>query len=1168
MGTVMNAKRAGLWLVGWLYAGLGFTLAQVATTNLTGRVFDAKTGEPLPFATVYINNSSRGTSADEHGLYRLTNVPLGSHELVGSVLGYTVVRQPIRLVDIQPKTIDLRLEPTDQALAAVTVTARHSSAWARQFRTFSRELMGNRPQARHCRILNPNVLTFQEEKGHLRAQASEPLLIENGALGYQLHYNLLFFDLYQGKMQFAGTARFEELPSTSDRQKADWQASRSKVYQGSLQHLLVNLLAGTHEQAGYVVYRAPLASNAVDQSMPIVGIGDRQYIGKERALGLFKATDLPFERRLLSDQPLEVYYNRVYAANSPYRDLPYAYSLLLLPKGFVDITVDGGITQGNGLDVRGYLGTDRLATLLPTDWTQTDAAVVKASDVVAGRPSRSDAAVDSLAALRLREAGRTPPLVYLHVDKTLYCTGDQLWVSAYVLDPARQLPIAGRSGTALQVELIAPTGRTVQHQWLWLLDGRAATNFRLADTLASGTYHLRAYTALDQEANGPAFDYSFPVYNIRQLEGRSPSIDQTPPAANITTVASAPAVDLQLLPEGGRWLAGVASRLGIKAVGPDGRGRALGGRIMDQMGAEVARFTTNRFGIGQVTMTPAAGQRYVAVVDGEASQPVALPAIEPEGWSLAVDAVSDSSRLHVAVRATGRYSQQPVYVTLQSREQLVYNQKWMLTEGGATFALSTASLPPGVCRLTLWDAASQPRAERLVYVPERAVGTSLRVSLSKPQYVAREQVVIGLQFRDENGYPVLGSWSAAVTDADQLPADTTQADIRTYLLLTAGLRGTVESPAYYLDKAHWRDLDNLLLTQGWRRLPAPLGTASLTGWTLSGHVRDGRGKPVANAAVLMQLEQDGQKLMQSRTTDAAGSFQLQSLLNQDTIQVRASIPGPFQNGARLTFDAPGLKFPIPASAAPNWTALRSWLAEAKTRQTAWPALYRDSTARQLAEVIVRANKPASERPVDVQRSSLHDMADGVLVVDRNTAASALTLGDLIRRLPGVQLIGDEVVVGGISSFGDNSPLYLVDGVYVDKSVLTEINPQQVNRIELLKHSSAAIYGARAAAGVIAIYLTKGSKGIPTMGTGVSASVPGFVTPREFYTPRYELVASESLTDRRDVVYWQPVGQNDADGQARLLFPLGDTTRRLRLSIQGISSEGAPISATWELPVRP
>lgn len=1162
----MKTLRALLVLAAGLMTGVA--LAQTPVTTLAGRVLDAKTGQPLPFATVYLNNSSRGTVADSNGVYRLTNVPLGNAELVGSVLGYQTLRQPLRLTDARLRPVDLKLEPTDQALATVTVTARRNPAWARQLRQFSRELLGNRPQARQCRITNPNVLSFEEEKGHLRARAAEPLVIENGALGYRLSYNLLLFDLYRSKLLFAGTGHFEELPTTDARQRAVWQANREKVYQGSLQHLLANLLAGTHEQAGYLVYRTPLTGEGNDQILPLVRTTERQHIGSGQAQALFRPGELPFERRLMSDQPLEVYYNRVYAANSPYRDSPYAYSLLLLPRGSLELTVNGGITQSNGLDVRGYLGSERLATLLPVDWVSAKEENLVATDVTAGRPQRPDAGLDSLVALRRRQYERTAPVVYVQTDKTLYATGDQLWLSAYVLGPARQLPVVSRTETALQVELIAPNGRSVQHQWLRLTDGRGAANFRLADTLLAGTYRLRAYTALDQGANGPAFECSFPVHNLRQ------SLPGNPLSRAVTTrpgtAAGEPplpdSLDVQFLPEGGRWLAGVAGRLGIKALQPDGRGRAVSGRIVDQTGVEVARFRTNTLGMGQVTLTPQVGQRYVALVDGsakETTQRVALPAVEPEGWALSVDAVSDSSRLTVSVRATGRYGGQPVYVTLQSREQLVYRQKWLLASGEARFSLATAALPPGVCRLTLWDMTNQPRAERLVFVPEPTGVVQLRVLTGKPRYDAREQVVIGLQFRDAEGYPVTGSWSAAVTDADQLPTDTTRPDLRTYLLLTGGLRGPVESPAYYLEPEHRGDVDNLLLTQGWRRLPAPEPADLTSGWTLNGRVRDDRGRPVDDKAVVVQLEQSGQKMLRSIITDGQGVFRLDGLLIADTVRVRARVPDPGLAGAILTYDAPGISFATPPVVAPDWRTLGSFLADAGTRQTAWPALYRDSTARQLAEVVVRAAKPRPERPLDVQRSSIHGEADGVFVPTHPDQYP--DVASMFRQIPGMsQLTGRN-----LSSFGDNSPLYLIDGLVVDyATVFLNLNVGEISRVELLKNpSTAGIYGVRGANGVIAIYTRKGLDEQRPVRTSVATTVAGFATPREFYLPRYDSPAASSPTDRRDVLFWEPLGQNDADGRARLLFPLSDTAKRLRLVIQGLSSEGVPLSFTWLLPVR-
>lgn len=508
-------------------------------------------------------------------------------------------------------------------------------------------------------------------------------------------------------------------------------------------------------------------------------------------------------------------------------------------------------------------------------------------------------------------------------------------------------------------------------------------------------------------------------------------------------------------------------------------------------------------------------------------------------------------------------------MTLQSREQLVYRQKWLLPQGEARFSLSTATLPPGVCRLTLWDMTNQPRAERLVFVPERMGNIQMRVITAKPHYQARESVAIGLQFRDADGYPVMGSWSAAVTDADQLPADTTRHDFRTYLLLRGGLRGHIESPAHYLEPEHRGDLDNLLLTQGWRRLPAPERPDSTGGWVLSGRVQNERGRPLAGKTVLVSLEQGGQRMLHSLTTDAGGAFRLGGLTIADTVLVQAGVRDPGPGGAVLRFDVPGVPFSTPAVVTPAERTSGHFLADARVRQMAWPAFYRDSTARQLAEVIVRAAKPKAERPVDVQRASLHGEADGVFVVDPNGPVYT-TMADLFSRVPGLTLLRNR----NYSSFGDNSPLFILDGAYLDRSILKDVldalNPMEISRIELLKNpATATIYGARSANGVIAIYTRKGNNDPVTKSTpgSVPATVFGFVTPREFYVPRYESSPINAFQDRRDVLFWEPLGQNDADGQARLVFPLSDTARRLRLVIQGLTSEGVPMSFTWLLPVR-
>ncbi len=72
-----------------------------------------------------------------------------------------------------------------------------------------------------------------------------------------------------------------------------------------------------------------------------------------------------------------------------------------------------------------------------------------------------------------------------------------------------------------------------------------------------------------------------------------------------------------------------------------------------------------------------------------------------------------------------------------------------------------------------------------------------------------------------------------------------------------------------------------------------------------------------------------------------------------------------------------------------------------------------------------------------------------------------------------------VRVRGITSLNDgaNQPLWVVDGVVVDNGGMGYLNPSDIESIEVLKDaSSQAIYGARAAAGVILITTKKGTAG--------------------------------------------------------------------------------------------
>lgn len=102
----------------------------------------------------------------------------------------------------------------------------------------------------------------------------------------------------------------------------------------------------------------------------------------------------------------------------------------------------------------------------------------------------------------------------------------------------------------------------------------------------------------------------------------------------------------------------------------------------------------------------------------------------------------------------------------------------------------------------------------------------------------------------------------------------------------------------------------------------------------------------------------------------------------------------------------------------------------------------------------------SERPVATAASALQGLAPGVTVTNRS--------GN-----PGSS--GSNIRIRGIGTFGGSSasPLVLVDGV---QGSLDDVDPSQIDRISVLKDAaSAAIYGSRAANGVILITTKRAPK---------------------------------------------------------------------------------------------
>jgi len=82
---------------------------------------------------------------------------------------------------------------------------------------------------------------------------------------------------------------------------------------------------------------------------------------------------------------------------------------------------------------------------------------------------------------------------------------------------------------------------------------------------------------------------------------------------------------------------------------------------------------------------------------------------------------------------------------------------------------------------------------------------------------------------------------------------------------------------------------------------------------------------------------------------------------------------------------------------------------------------------------------------------------------------------IVGRFTGVQVSGKDIIIRGESSLlGSNAALIIVDGMEVGSAGLSNIAPIDVKSIDILKGSSATIYGSRGAGGVV-IITTKTAK---------------------------------------------------------------------------------------------
>ena len=231
--------------------------AQIPHIKLSGRVTDASTGAPLYFVNVFLSNTMKGAATDEEGRFSIVNVPLGTYELIASMIGYEIEVIKIKLTESREYVFQIKLNPKAIEAPLLEVTGRYPKKWKKQLKEFITLILGETENAKHCKILNPEFLSFEEDKKEdtFIATTEGPLKIENRALGYQLtlHLKELRFE-EKSIISTKGYVLFQPLAPVNEKEQKYWDVNRKETYEGSLRHFFISLLSNRLREEGFRIF--------------------------------------------------------------------------------------------------------------------------------------------------------------------------------------------------------------------------------------------------------------------------------------------------------------------------------------------------------------------------------------------------------------------------------------------------------------------------------------------------------------------------------------------------------------------------------------------------------------------------------------------------------------------------------------------------------------------------------------------------------------------------------------------------------------------------------------------------------------------------------------------------------------------------------------------------
>lgn len=285
----------------------------------------------------------------------------------------------------------------------------------------------------------------------------------------------------------------------------------------------------------------------------------------------------------------------------------------------------------------------------------------------------------------------------------------------------------------------------------------------------------------------------------------------------VPLVIARKAIDLQVFPEGGSFIAEVANRVAVKAIDEQGQPFDFKALLMDEAGQVLDTVSSLYAGMGSFNLIPKTNQRlHIEIIEPNVQNTIfQMEVAQASGVALSI--VGEAEQRLIRLLPNQEASGETFKVEITQFDRLIQSTESRV-EHRQFFKIPWESLAPGLVKVTLFKDQN-PHAER-VFFHKPSAQLNINLVTDKEEYLSREKVEVEIEVTDDEGRPVMASFSVAAIDAVRsLSPVQGHSNILSSLLLTSEIRGEVPTPDFYFSDHELAvsALDIVTLTNGYRK---------------------------------------------------------------------------------------------------------------------------------------------------------------------------------------------------------------------------------------------------------------------------------------------------------------------------------------------------------------